>query len=441
MKWVLAGLLLVPATVLAAPVTQDFARGLPLEADEPAAAYGLPLPDAVYRGVTRRDLGDLRVFDANGRVVQHALCPPEAPEKQSERHAAAIWGLPAGSAPRRRQGTRMEIETADGTRLALNEGAAEVTAPGGAFEYLLDVRELEVPITALALDWAWRTPEGRAELAVRVAASDDLDNWRTLLPQGTLLRAEGEGGKLERSQLSLPERRYAFLRLTPLDGRARDWLRGATLVSVAPESVPDLRWFDAEAMPVETPDMREYRSDRRAPVQRLRLDAGDLRLGVRVSSRDALDARWWRRATTPAPATGDDDTAAGITVVPPVAERFWRVEVMQGAEALGSRALGLRMGYAPERLRFFAQGEGPWLLAYGSAQAMPAEPLACARFEQVSTAVGIGVERSLGGDSRLSPETGWPLRRIVLWVMLGAGALLVVAMALSLLRRLGRGDG
>ena len=45
--------------------------------------------------------------------------------------------------------------------------------------------------------------------------------------------------------------------------------------------------------------------------------------------------------------------------MPPVAERFWRVEVMQGAEALGSRALGLRMGYAPERLRFFAQGEGP----------------------------------------------------------------------------------
>lgn len=439
MKWVLTGMLLVPVAALAAPVTQDFARGLPLEVDEPATAYGLPLPDAVYRGVTRRDLGDLRVFDAQGRVVQHALCPPEATEPQREQHQAAIWGLPAGSAPRQRQGTRMEIETADGTRLALNEGATEAEQADGAFEYLLDARDVAPPVSALALDWAWRTPEGRAELAVRVAASDDLDDWRTLVPQGTLLRAEGDSGKLERSQLSLPERRYAFLRLTPLDDRARDWLRGATLVSVASEPSPELRWFDAEALPVETPEVREFRSDRRAPVQRLRLDAGDLRLGVRVSSRDAMDARWWRRATTPAPATGEDDAAAGITVVPPVAERFWRVEVTQGAEALGSRPMGLRMGYAPERLRFFAQGEGPWLLAYGSAQAMPAEPLACARFEQISTAVSTGAERSLGGDSRLSPEAGWPLRRIVLWAVLGAGAVLIVAMALSLLRRLGRG--
>ena len=57
---------------------QDFAYGLRVEAAGTGPIWELTLPEAVYRGVTRADLGDLRVFNAAGVVVPHALRLPEA---------------------------------------------------------------------------------------------------------------------------------------------------------------------------------------------------------------------------------------------------------------------------------------------------------------------------------------------------------------------------
>src|SRR5690349_21227002 len=53
----------------------DFAYGIPLEADGKDALYEVTLPAAVYRGVTRADLGDLRVFNGASEVVPYALRP------------------------------------------------------------------------------------------------------------------------------------------------------------------------------------------------------------------------------------------------------------------------------------------------------------------------------------------------------------------------------
>ena len=67
----------------AAPLDpQDFAYGLSLRAsDAPIQTYALPLE--VYRGVTRADLGDLRVFNEAREEVPHAVRalvvrPPQA---------------------------------------------------------------------------------------------------------------------------------------------------------------------------------------------------------------------------------------------------------------------------------------------------------------------------------------------------------------------------
>lgn len=426
----------MPSVARAAPAPDDFAYGVTLAPPEAAEAYALPLPEAVYRTVTRRDLRDLRVFDARGAVVQHALCAPETP---LERHATAweagIWGLPAGSAPAAAQGTRLDLHTADGTRLQVQEGAA-ADAPGGAFEYVLDARAVDEPLTELQLDWQWQSPEGRQQLALRVEASDDLDRWRSVVSRTTLLRAEGDAGRLERSRLALPKARYAFLRLVPLDERARDWLQGAQLLAVEDKPAPaPVTWFTAEALPFGEPHIRSFRSDRLAPVQRLRfaLPAPNLLLQMRVASREADGDDWRQRVTGAAVTAGNDD--AGL-VVPGVQDRQWRVEITQGSEALGVAPLQLQLGYTPARLHFLAQGEGPWLLAYGSAQAPATASLPCTAFEKVSENVVAGERRTLGGDVRLlPPRDPLPWRLIVLWAVLGAGSLLIVAMALSLLRR------
>ena len=47
----------------------DFASRQPLETPGGKAFYRIELPDSVYDAVTRADLGDLRVFNADGAPV------------------------------------------------------------------------------------------------------------------------------------------------------------------------------------------------------------------------------------------------------------------------------------------------------------------------------------------------------------------------------------
>ena len=59
----------------AAEKPADYAYGLKIEASGSEALYEVTLPPAVYQGVTRRDLGDVRVFNGAGEVVPHAWRP------------------------------------------------------------------------------------------------------------------------------------------------------------------------------------------------------------------------------------------------------------------------------------------------------------------------------------------------------------------------------
>ena len=65
--------LLASAGALAGEQPQDFAYGVAVQIDSREALYELDIPACVYRGVMRRDLGDVRVFNAQGELVPFAI--------------------------------------------------------------------------------------------------------------------------------------------------------------------------------------------------------------------------------------------------------------------------------------------------------------------------------------------------------------------------------
>src|SRR4029450_2227124 len=75
MKPVVLLLLLASSSALAAERPEEFAYGMPIQADGQVALYEIEIPALVYRGVTRSDLGDMRVFNGQGEVGPHALRP------------------------------------------------------------------------------------------------------------------------------------------------------------------------------------------------------------------------------------------------------------------------------------------------------------------------------------------------------------------------------
>ena len=74
----LLALCIFPAALSGAAEPDDFAFGLRVDMPGWAAIYKLALPEEIYRGALRFDLGDLRVFNAAGEEVAHALRQPAA---------------------------------------------------------------------------------------------------------------------------------------------------------------------------------------------------------------------------------------------------------------------------------------------------------------------------------------------------------------------------
>ena len=107
----------------------------------------------------------------------------------------------------------------------------------------------------------------------------------------------------------------------------------------------------------------------------------------------------------------------------------------------------LEIGWVPEQITFLARGSGPYQLAFGSAVANNAEqPVAellrtldRSETKVTPTAARIGERVVLGGDSSLHPGPApLPWRRILLWAMLVGGVGLLAAMAMGLVRQMGK---
>src|SRR5690606_6767151 len=119
------------------------------------------------------------------------------------------------------------------------------------------------------------------------------------------------------------------------------------------------------------------------------------------------------------------------------------------------RDSALELGYLPARLRFLAQGPGPFTVAFGSRRAEPAQPAACdglladvgaADRERKIEPGHAGPRVSPGGAEALKiPPKKTPLKVVVLWAVLVAGVAVLVGMAWSLLERVrhppNRGSG
>lgn len=463
------------AAAAGAPTPKDFAHGLLVQEAPGAPAQQFTVPEAVYQGVTRPDLGDLRVFNGGDVVVPHALClapePQPAAVRQQELPVFPLqrMAVPAGRPRIAAAQGRVIVQTPSGTSVQVLEspnalGATPAAPPpaDGAETFVVDASGAAGPLRALRL--AWSTPDGASEAFVRVEASEDLDAWRTIVAGTTLLRATADGRALERSHVDLPEARYRYLRLARNEGPALA-IHSVAADVVHPAEPPEPLWF--AAMPAADADRDGYLFDagRLAPVHAARvvLPVPNMALRVELDSRRAPDAPWQRRwsgevsSVAPPADPPPPDIAAKYGLEPsaapsafgPVTDPLWRVRVVRGAESLGDARPTLRLAYHPARLRFLAQGAGPYRVAYGSARVAPAETIACDGLLPGGNEALVGAATvspapaaAFGGPGALAPlAPPTPVRQIALWAVLLAGTAVLVAMALALLRRLREGGG
>ena len=460
MRRVIPLLLVVPA-LAAAERPQDFASGIPLAVDGREAFYQVEVPRAVYEGVVRADLGDVRVFNAAGEVVPHALRPRVTTSKAAPPPAKAALFPLRTDAPAGIDGLDLRVEKS-GDRAIVSLRTRDGKPAGGTklVGYVADASGIDAHVGAVVLE----LPANADNVMTRVTleASDDLRQWTTLATGASVLRLAAGGERLEQLRIEFPARKAKYLRLT-WPGRAAP-LELAGLAVEPGETIVEAprQWHEVRGIAVkDKPGEFEFDLGAQLPVDRLRvaLPQPNTVAVIEILAR-AKPADPWRRVTSTTVyrlnREGEElkspDIAIGGT-----ADRYWLVKVDPRGGGIGGGQPVLAAGWVPHRLVFAARGEAPFQLAYGSRDAKPAAfgiatlvpgykdesgvDFKAARAAAKPEAVAIGAAQAaapqpLGGEAAKRERIDW--KRWALWGSLVLGVALLGLMAFRLGRQMSK---
>jgi hypothetical protein len=433
------------------PSEHPFSASLTM--DPGASHYRFTVPDAAYRGASRRDLGDLRVFNAAGEAVPYAFAPREAEPPTPTVQPVSYFPL-YGDGERGIGNTGVRVErTPQGTVVNVSVTDAVPAARRKLIGYLLDASELKAPQEALLL--AWQAREGFSG-RVRVEGSEDLKSWHALAANAPILFLEHAGARLERNRVELSGARSKYLRLA-FDGVAPDFRLKEVRVELRPQTTePAREWVSLPAAPGKTPGELLVDTQAHFPVDRLRLVLPQTNTvaQIQLATRERAEEPW-RHAGS---ATAYRLTREGAELASPDIrvstnpDRYWRILVDQKGGGFGAGEVRLELGWLPHEVLFAARGAGPFTVGYGNTSAKPGSvPLAAVLPQGEKLAPGTA--RVVEVTGRAAPSASLfsdparffrglaedrQVKKGILWVVLLAGVLMLGWMAQRLLREMGK---
>jgi len=427
------------------PRPKEFAEGINLTAANSQPLIELSVPDGVYKTVTQWNLADIRVFNANGDVVPHAFCNSQPPASSSEMIDVPVFNVderhPSGTTQ-----SNITLHTADGTVLTI-ESAAEKDNKNvfrTNASYILDVRKIKHQISSIEIDWS--LPSGASETSVNIFSSSDLSHWQLLASNAKLVRAVGDNhSTLELNRVPLPLNQYDYLRIEP----AGDVLiiNHAHVAYQPNYATPGPTWYSA-GVPHGADDPHEllFTNSHRVAVSALRITphVDNSSIHVTVQSRDRNDHAWQTQWTGEVfDVQFNDQTRHNQDIaIGNVEASEWRLLFPDNTEPPTS-APSIEFGYFPMRLRFLAQGSGPYTLAYGNARVTNSVARRCDELlssinstdkQQLIGNATVGSTQLLAGKDALVIKKKIPTRTLLLWGILLIGAAVIMKMALSTLQ-------
>jgi uncharacterized protein DUF3999 len=436
------------ATASTAEKPKDFAFGIPLTVEADSAFYRAALPAAFYTGSARADQGDLRVFNGDDAVVPYArLDSPLAAREKKATAVLPIFPLRVDEQGGDLSGLSLSVtQSAGKTLVNLSTKEGQPVPAQRLAGYLLDATDTREPISAIVL--AWTPKSGGMNTRIRVEASDDLNQWRTLVGDAPLLDLEYNDRHLLRDRVEFRQTPAKYLRISWPPAQAPLQLSAARAEFGDRVLETPRQWTEALGAAVVDKE-NEYQFDLGGalPVDRVAIELPELNsvAPAQLLARTAPEEPWRPVTSLVTYRLRQDggEVSAPPLAVAPAGYRYWLLRVDPKSGGLGRGQPRMRAGWVPQEIVFAARGTGPFLIAYGNvaaaSSALPvttlvpgyasgAEPLA------VIAVAHTGAAAPLGDIEQAKRPREY--RRATLWAVLILGVVVLAWMAWQLSRQL-----
>ena len=441
-----------------ATTADNYAFAWPLQTDGDSAAWQVELTPEIYAAARRDDLLDVEVVNAAGDAVPMA----QRAAQTTTTAQATDFELPQFALPATTPGAsadeslNLHIERGpDGKlrRLDAEVGAMDAKAAVSG-DLLFDASALKAPIDSVWLDW---NENADVNAQFSVSGSDDLQQWRTLNANASVLSLHQGGNVLARHQIGMSGAQSKYLRLHRLDTAAGiDGLRArARTLARSTLIQPARMWVDAapgivDPPTADAPATFRYQLPAQLTIDTLKIDLTSdnslARVRVAVRGRAAGERSPWSPcADFTAFRLRQGDASIGNDEI--TSCRGMRALHLKLLPSTGlDHAPSVRVAFRPDRFVFLAQGAGPYRLVAGSARSHRGDYPVDAALAQLRAKLGadwqpplaaLGTRAVLQGESAFTPappEVHRDWKTWLLWAVLVGAAALIGGLALSLLR-------
>ncbi|MDH5179417.1 MAG: DUF3999 domain-containing protein [Gammaproteobacteria bacterium] len=420
---------------------ESFSAGYRINIDGNHAVYQLDLPSDVYRTAIYHNLADLRVFNRQQVPVPYQIRHVSTTIKESARHRLGFFPLYGSFDSHIKQ---IKVETNSRGAIVnirnIKQTDKVVTA------YLIDASQLAQPPAVLEIDWAvnW---EANLLYRIKVESSDDLQHWQTLVGSATLAALDYAGQRLLQKEIRLPQHKAKYYRLSRLDKSHALTLRNVDALSSTSRIDMQRQWYKVSGEHQENHKVYHFQTGAWWPVDRLRLIMPENNTVANIILRSRHDEKspWrerYRGLVFDLNMNGQTLQSSDITL-PLVTDRHWQLELTGDARLGTGQIPHLNLGWLPYQLNFVAQGDGPYIMAFGSVEVNRADFAMydlmnkLVKDQTVIQAAGLGEKIDLGGAGKLqqAPKPiAW--QTWLVWVIMLLGVALMAWMAISLYRQM-----
>jgi len=421
--------------VRAATSQQDYAYQA-LLSETGQSLQRLELPIDVILALTRSDLGDLAVFNLNGKPLPHAVM--RTPETVTELSLM----LPFHEFDRFLQQHSKTITTREQNQQANSLSELQTTETiaiqSVRKDYLIELSVGGKTPDYDRIELKWVHEPASQLLEVRVEVGNELDKLRVIKPRKSLTNHESEDLNW-RSIQSIPGNQK-YMRLTPVNEVTRFELQNVSGYYRQSKEAPVLTTlFDPEVSEEEAGRFYSFKFPSAVYADAIRIVPGETNS---VLSGD-LYATWGNTETRKRIKNSfrqHNINADDIKPSKPIklGRRTYKNIWFTSREEL-SEAPRVELIYPQYELIFLGDDNGPYTLAWGNHESTSRANDLTAILEgnlqqaqQRGILVRLGSIEESGGPSRLSPQPALPWKKWLLWSLLILAAIITGRMAFKL---------